>query len=132
MQPKTSCILGSPAIGHKTAIFLTIFKLVLKSFHREPHYCKLSFPDPNFLQVRLRPCPLANGHSMANGLLTHLTSRATSSLIHKEQQSMARGLALLVGVLAFIFALPSGSEVRVKRGCFFLSQLVHKRSLRDR
>jgi hypothetical protein len=52
---------------------------------------------------------------MANGLLTHLTFRAPSSLIHKEQPSMAETFALSVGVLAFILALPSGSEVRVKK-----------------
>jgi len=33
---------------------------------------------------------------------------------------MAETFALSVGVLAFILALPSGSEVRVKRGCCFL------------
>jgi hypothetical protein len=57
--------------------------------------------------------------------------RAPSSLIHKEQPSMAETFALSVGVLAFILALPSGSEVRVKEGAAS-SQLVHKRSLRDR
>ena len=46
--------------------------------------------------------------------------RAPSSLIHKEQPSMAEAFALSVGVLAFILALPSGSEVRVKEGCCFL------------
>lgn len=47
--------------------------------------------------------------------------RAPSSLIHKEQPSMAETFALSVGVLAFILALPSGSEVRVKEGCCFFS-----------
>ena len=49
-----------------------------------------------------------------------LDFRAPSSLIHKEQPSMAETFALSVGVLAFILALPSGSEVRVKEGCCFL------------
>jgi hypothetical protein len=57
--------------------------------------------------------------------------RVPSSLIHKEQPPMAETLALSVGVLAFIPALPSGSEVRIKEGAFS-SQLVHKRSLRGR
>ena len=39
-------------------------------------------------------------------------------------------IALSVGVLAFILALPSGSDVRVKEGAVS-SQFVHKRSLRD-
>jgi hypothetical protein len=68
---------------------------------------------------------------MANGLQTHLTFRAPSSLVHKEQPSMAE-IALSVGVLAFILALPSGSEVRVEESCAASSQLVYKRSLRDR
>jgi len=67
---------------------------------------------------------------MANGLLIHLTFRAPSSLIHKEQPSMAEAFALSLGVLAFILALPSGSDVRVKEGAVS-SQFVHKRSLRD-
>jgi hypothetical protein len=50
-----------------------------------------------------------------------LDFRAPSSLIHKEQPSMAETFALSVGVLAFILALPSGSEVRVKEGCCFFS-----------
>ena len=57
---------------------------------------------------------------MANGLLIHLTFRAPSSLVHKEEPSMAE-IALSVGVLAFILALPSGSEVRVKESAAFFS-----------
>jgi hypothetical protein len=103
------------SIGSHNCHFLRIFKLVL-----------------NFLQVRLRPCPLAIGHSMGNGLLTHLTSVLRLLSFTKSSNLWPETSALSVGVLALIPALPSGSEVRVKGGCFFLSQFVHKRSLRDR
>jgi hypothetical protein len=60
-----------------------------------------------------------------------LTSVLPYSFIHKEQPPMAETFALSVGVLAFIPALPSGSEVRIKEGASS-HQPVHKRSLRGR
>lgn len=87
------------SIGSHNCHFLRIFKLVL-----------------NFLQVRLRPCPLAIGHSMGNGLLTHLTSVLRLLSFTKSSNLWPETCALSVGVLALIPALPSGSEVRVKEG----------------
>jgi hypothetical protein len=54
-----------------------------------------------------------------------LTSVLPYSLIHKEQPPMAETFALSLGVLAFIPALPSGSEVRIKKGASS-HQPVHK------
>jgi hypothetical protein len=48
-----------------------------------------------------------------------LTSVLPYSLIHKEQPPMAETFALSLGVLAFIPALPSGSEVRIKKGASY-------------
>jgi hypothetical protein len=95
---KDVCILRMLASGLITAISLTIFKLI-----------------ETFLQVRLRPCPLAIGHSMANGLLTHSTSVLRPLSFTKTSNLWPETFALSVGVLAFILALPSGSEVRVKK-----------------
>jgi hypothetical protein len=103
------------SIGSHNCHFLRIFKLVSKLSSSEAQTMSIG----NWAQ---------HGEWTANSF----DIRATSSFIHKEQQSMAGDLCL-VSWCAGTHSRPTIRQRSTsKRGCFFLSQLVHKRSLRDR
>jgi hypothetical protein len=97
---------------------------------RKPHYCKLSFADPNFLASEAQTMSIGNRMRHGKWTAHPFAVRATSPLIHKEQQSMAETLCL-VSWCAGIHSRPTIGQrstrgKKKKEGCCFPSQLVHK------
>lgn len=121
---RPSCILGSFSISHITAIPNNI-QASSKSFHlRTPTLQSLLqafFAGTKLSSSEAQAMSIGNWTQHWKWTANPFAFRAPYSLIHKEQPSMAETFALSVGVLAFILALPSGSEVRVKEGCCFFS-----------